>query len=98
MSILPPAEANYLAGMSRGVSGASNIASGTRVTINALVTMMSEASGISPQVEHGPARAGDVRHRRAPVVWVRIVVRPTETERIERAAIREVRAVIVDRL
>lgn len=56
------AEANYLAGMSRGVSGAFNIASGTRVTINALIALMSEASGIKPEIEHGPPRPGDVRH------------------------------------
>jgi UDP-glucose 4-epimerase len=65
------AEANYLSGMSRGVSGAFNVASGSRVTINALVTMMSEASGISPQVEHGPARAGDVRHSLADLTRAR---------------------------
>ena len=34
------AEANYLAGMNRGVSGAFNIASGTRVTINHLAELM----------------------------------------------------------
>ncbi len=65
------AEANYLAGMSRGVSGAFNIASGSRVTINALVAMMSEASGISPQVEHGPPRPGDVRHSLADLTQAR---------------------------
>lgn len=65
------AEANYLAGMSRGVSGAFNIASGSRVTINALVAMMSEASGLAPQVEHGPARPGDVRHSLADLTRVR---------------------------
>jgi UDP-glucose 4-epimerase len=54
--------ANYLAGMSRGVSGPFNIASGTRITINRLVELMIQASGIQPRVEHGPPRKGDVRH------------------------------------
>jgi UDP-glucose 4-epimerase len=61
------AEANYGAAMSRGVSGAFNIASGTRVTINALVTLMITASGLTAQVEHGPPRKGDVRHSLADI-------------------------------
>ena len=61
------AEANYRAGESRGVSGAFNIASGTRVTINELVRLMAEASGLSPQVVHGPPRPGDVRHSLADI-------------------------------
>jgi UDP-glucose 4-epimerase len=65
------AEANYGAAMSRGVSGAFNIASGTRVTINALVALMSEASGLTPQVEHGPPRKGDVRHSLADISQAR---------------------------
>lgn len=61
------AQGNYRAGMNRGVSGAFNIASGTRVTINRLVELMIEASGIRPTVEHGSPRAGDVRHSLADV-------------------------------
>jgi UDP-glucose 4-epimerase len=61
------AHANYKAAMSRGVSGAFNIASATRVTINRLVELMVEASGIKPDVEHGPPRPGDVRHSLADV-------------------------------
>lgn len=61
------AQANYGAAMSRGVSGAFNIASGTRVTINALVALMAEAGGIAPRVEHGPPRPGDVRHSLADI-------------------------------
>jgi UDP-glucose 4-epimerase len=61
------AQANYRAGMNRGVSGAFNIASGTRVTVNRLVELMTEASGIRPVVEHDPPRAGDVRHSLADV-------------------------------
>lgn len=65
------AAANYGAAMSRGVSGAFNIASGTRVTINALVALMSEASGLTPRVEHGPPRKGDVRHSLADISQAR---------------------------
>ena len=61
------ARANYSAGMSHGVSGAFNIASGTRVTINELVRLMGEASGISRAAEYGPPRPGDVRHSLADI-------------------------------
>jgi UDP-glucose 4-epimerase len=61
------AEANYRAGMSRGVSGAFNLGSATRVTINRLVEMMIEACGIRPMVQFGPPRKGDVRDSLADV-------------------------------
>lgn len=61
------AKANYRAGMNRGVSGAFNIASATRVTITRLVELMAEASEIKPIVQYGPPRAGDVRHSLADV-------------------------------
>ena len=54
-------QANLRAGASRGVSGAFNIGSGTRITINHLVALLRDASGLSPVVRHGPPRAGDVR-------------------------------------
>jgi UDP-glucose 4-epimerase len=56
------AEANYRAASSTGVSGAFNVGSGTRITINALVTMMAAASEMAPTIQHGPPRKGDVRH------------------------------------
>jgi UDP-glucose 4-epimerase len=65
------AEANYRAAMTRGVSGAFNIASGTRVTINRLIDLMKDASGIVPRVEHGPPRPGDVRHSLADISQAR---------------------------
>lgn len=43
------------------VSGAFNIGSGSRISINALVTLLAQASGIEPEVEHGAQRPGDVR-------------------------------------
>jgi UDP-glucose 4-epimerase len=61
------AEANYLAGMNRGVSGAFNIASGTRVTINHLAELMGRCSGIDVKIEHAAPRKGDVRHSLADV-------------------------------
>jgi UDP-glucose 4-epimerase len=61
------AQANYKAAMARGVSGAFNIASGTRITINHLVEMMIEASDIEPDVEYGLPRKGDVRHSLADI-------------------------------
>ena len=61
------AMANYRAGMSQGVSGAFNVASGTRVTINKLAAMLGEAGGLDIAIEHGPPRAGDVRHSLADV-------------------------------
>ncbi len=61
------AQANLGAARGKGVSGAFNIASGTAVTINRLVELMAEASGITPQVAHGPPRKGDVRHSLADV-------------------------------
>lgn len=61
------AMANYRAAMARGVSGAFNIASGTRVTINALASMLADAGGLEVAVEHAPPRKGDVRHSLADV-------------------------------
>jgi UDP-glucose 4-epimerase len=54
-------QANLRAAGAAGVSGAFNIGSGTRITINRLVELLTEASGLSPDVRHGPPRAGDVR-------------------------------------
>jgi UDP-glucose 4-epimerase len=54
-------QANLRAADAAGVSGAFNIGSGTRITINTLVDLLRAASGLSPVVRHGPPRAGDVR-------------------------------------
>jgi UDP-glucose 4-epimerase len=61
------AEANYRAASSTGVSGAFNVGSGTRITINALVTMMAAASEMTPTIQHRPPRKGDVRHSLADI-------------------------------
>lgn len=60
------AQANWLAGQSRGVSGAFNIASGSRITINELAGMVAESVG-NVRVEHAEPRAGDVRHSLADI-------------------------------
>jgi nucleoside-diphosphate-sugar epimerase len=55
------AQANIKAAMAPGVSGAFNIGSGTRISINDLAARLRAASGLNPVVRHGPPRAGDVR-------------------------------------
>jgi len=61
------AQADYKAALSDGVSGAFNIASGTRITINRLAELMCEVSDIKAAIEHGPPRKGDVRHSLADI-------------------------------
>ncbi len=61
------AMANYRAAMARGVSGAFNIASGTRVTINRLASLLAEAGNLQVTIQHADARKGDVRHSLADV-------------------------------
>ena len=54
-------QANIKAALARGVSGAFNTGSGTRITINALVGLIGAAARLQAQVEYGPPRPGDVR-------------------------------------
>ncbi len=63
-------QANVKAALSRGVSGAFNIASGTRITINALVDLLRN-TGLHPQVRMAPPRPGDVRHSLADLTRAR---------------------------
>jgi UDP-glucose 4-epimerase len=63
--------ANYRAALSRGVSGAFNIASGTRITINELARMVAAASGRDVEIRHAPPRPGDVRHSLADIAAAR---------------------------
>jgi nucleoside-diphosphate-sugar epimerase len=60
-------QANIKSGMAKGVSGAFNLGSATRVTINHLVELLRQASGLQPEVTHGPLRKGDVRHSLADI-------------------------------
>ena len=61
------ARANWLAASAASTSGAFNVASGSRVTINELVRLLAQASGLRPEVRHGDPRPGDVRHSMADV-------------------------------
>jgi UDP-glucose 4-epimerase len=54
-------QANMKAAMTHGVSGAFNTGSGGRITINKLVELLRDASGIEPLVEYSLPRPGDVR-------------------------------------
>lgn len=60
-------QANIKAAMAEGLSGAFNIGSNSRITINKLVELLHTASGIEPQVVYGQPRAGDVRHSLADI-------------------------------
>src|SRR5215212_3132582 len=55
------AAANIRAAQAAGVSGAFNVASATRITINDLARMMYRHAGIEPRIQYGPPRKGDVR-------------------------------------
>jgi len=54
-------QANRKSGMKPRVSGAFNVGSATRVTINHLIDLIFEASDIRPSLQYAPPRAGDVR-------------------------------------
>src|SRR5690606_32769441 len=64
-------QANIKAAMAVGVSGAFNCASATQITINDLVRALAEVSGITPEVQYGPVRPGDVLHSRADITAAR---------------------------
>lgn len=60
-------QANIKAADALGVSGAFNIASGTRVTINRLVGMIIRDNHSTIKIEHSTERPGDVRHSLADI-------------------------------
>ena len=56
-------DANLLASEAEGVAGrVFNVATGDRITLNALVDELRSLTGREIEVEHEPARQGDVRH------------------------------------
>jgi UDP-glucose 4-epimerase len=61
------AAANLGAARAAGVSGAFNIASGTRITINRLADLVVASSGRQATIRHAPPRKGDVRHSLADI-------------------------------
>ncbi len=60
-------QANLKAAQKVGISGAFNLGSASRVTINRLVDMVGEVAGVELKPVHGPERPGDVRHSLADV-------------------------------
>lgn len=68
------ARLNLLATRARGVSGAFNVGSGTSISINRLVAILSELAGRPLPVEHDPPRQGDVRHSIADIAAARKVL------------------------
>lgn len=54
-------QANYKAALADGISGAFNLGSNSRITINKLAKIMVDISGIDTPIEYGPPRPGDVR-------------------------------------
>jgi UDP-glucose 4-epimerase len=71
VNVLDVARANHQAALAHNLSGAFNIGSGVRITINRLVELMQQASGIQPVVYYGPPREGDVRHSLADITAAR---------------------------
>ena len=61
ISVADVVQANIKASETRALSGAFNIASGTRITINDLVARLNELVPGQHKVSHGPERPGDVR-------------------------------------
>lgn len=60
-------QANIKAAMTRGLSGSFNTGSGNRITINSLVELIQNCSGLQGTIEHGAPRPGDVRHSLADI-------------------------------
>jgi len=63
--------ANLQAAESTGISGAFNIASGTRITVNRLVQLIMKYGESSSRVEYIGKRAGDVMHSLADISMAR---------------------------
>ena len=67
VNVADVAQANLQAAHARKVTGAFNIGSGTRVTVNELVRLIEGASGIRPSIRYAPPRDGDVRDSMADI-------------------------------
>jgi UDP-glucose 4-epimerase len=65
------ARANLAAALANGVSGAFNVGSATRISINELVTRLESAAGTRVRVRHVESRPGDVRHSLADISAIR---------------------------
>jgi UDP-glucose 4-epimerase len=68
-------DANLLAASSPSAAGnVVNVACGARVTLNELCSMLAESIPGAVPPEHGPPRAGDVRHSLADITLARDVL------------------------
>jgi UDP-glucose 4-epimerase len=85
INVADVARANLAAGTNRGVSGAFNLGSGTAITINRLVELIQQVSGLRTTVTHGPLRKGDVRHSRADIGAIERALGWTPTAEFEPA-------------
>ncbi|MCL5886912.1 MAG: NAD-dependent epimerase/dehydratase family protein [Actinobacteria bacterium] len=65
------ARANYSAAQSENAAGSFNLGSGTRISINELVTIMSRLSGSHSEIIHDKPRPGDVRDSLAAIAAAR---------------------------
>lgn len=64
-------QAIYPAAGGSGIFGSFNIASATRITINHLTEIISEANGRNIEMKRGLERKGDVRHTLADISTAR---------------------------
>ena len=71
ISVVDVVQANIKASETKCLSGAFNIASGTRITINDLVERLSELVPGHHKVSYGPERPGDVRDSLADITAAR---------------------------
>ena len=60
-------QANIQAAMAHGLSGAFNIGCGERISINGLLELLRQTSGLDFEVEYCEERSGDVRHSLADI-------------------------------
>lgn len=61
VNVADVAAANLAAAEAKGTSGAFNLGSGSRISINRLVELLKGVSELSPEVGYGAPRPGDVR-------------------------------------
>lgn len=67
-------QANIRAAATAGVSGAFNVGSASRISINGLVSLLAEAMQSRPEIRRGPARPGDVRDSLADISAARMLL------------------------
>jgi UDP-glucose 4-epimerase len=64
-----------LAALTCAADGVCNVASGTETSLSELLALMQKASGLSPRVQHEPARPGDIVRSAASIARARKVLR-----------------------